>query len=132
MMKSLVIVMLFMMLPQTSRADDLQKAQTAADTSGVMSAKGQVIGPSNEPQAGVPVQIIGPPGKTIAITDKSGTWSLYNLPAGDYQVKMVGSDASNTDAVSFSVKAPTFWDKVTGGKDGSIVSPALKLDKATR
>jgi hypothetical protein len=122
----LVIVVLFMVLPQPSRADDLQKAEAPC----VMSAKGQVIGPSNEPQAGVPVQIIGPPGKTIAITDKNGTWSLYNLPAGDYQGKMVGSDASKTSpAVNFSIKAPTFWDKVTSGKESSVVSPALKLGK---
>jgi len=61
-----------------------------AEASGPAAAKGKVVGLSNEPQAGVPVQIKGPLGQTVAITDKNGTWSLYNLPAGDYKAQMIG------------------------------------------
>ena len=49
------------------------------------SAKGKVIGPNNQPQVGVPVTIEGPLGKTVAITDKSGMWSIYKLPAARLQ-----------------------------------------------
>lgn len=100
------------------------------NTSGVAAAKGKVIGSSNEPQAGVPVQIQGPLGQTVAITDKSGTWSLYNLPAGNYKVKMLGAQQPETSApVDFTVKDASFWDKITGSAQKDVVwTPEIRVE----
>ncbi len=103
------------------------KVGTAQTTDGAASAKGKVIGPSDQPQAGVPVTIEGPPGQTTAITDKNGTWSVYNLPAGQYKVKSV---IDKSAPVTFSVKESSFWDKVTGGRDTAVKSPDIKVEVA--
>jgi uncharacterized protein (DUF2141 family) len=100
----------------------------AADMSGVAAAKGKVVGSSNEPQAGVPVQIKGPLGQTVAITDKSGTWSIYNLPAGNYKAQMIGAEKSKTDPVDFTVKSASFWEKLSGTSQKDVVwTPELKI-----
>ena len=103
-------------------------AQTT-ETSGVAAAKGRVVGSSNEPQAGVPVQIKGPLGQTVAITDKSGTWSLYNLPAGNYRAQMVGAQKSKApNPVDFTVKDASFWEKISGGQKMVVWTPEIKVD----
>lgn len=94
------------------------------NTPSVKSVQGTVVGPSNEPQAGVPVQIEGPPGKTIAVTDNNGTWTLYNLPAGQYQVKAI--DAQQTAPVTFSVKEKSFWERVLGSSKNVVSSPEIR------
>jgi carboxypeptidase family protein len=106
-------------------------SQTGA--AAVASAKGKVVGASNEPQPGVPVQIKGPLGETVAITDKSGTWSLYNLPAGNYKVQMIGSQKSKpAEAVDFTVKEGSFFDKFSGNQSNVVWSPELKVDDTGR
>jgi hypothetical protein len=102
----------------------------AADTNGTAAAKGKVVGPSNEPQPGVPVKVEGPLGQTVAITDKSGTWSLYNLPAGNYKVRMIGAEKSKaTEPVDFTVKEASFWDKLSGtGQKDVVWTPDIKID----
>jgi len=101
-----------------------------AEASGPAAAKGKVVGLSNEPQAGVPVQIKGPLGQTVAITDKNGTWSLYNLPAGDYKAQMIGGQKSKTpDSVTFTGKESSFWQKLSGGSEKLVVwTPEMKID----
>jgi hypothetical protein len=105
----------------------------STDMSGGAAAKGKVVGASNEPQAGVPVQIKGPLGQTVAITDKTGTWSLYNLPAGDYKVRMVGAQNSKIpDPVDFTVKNASFWEKISGAAQKEVVwTPEIKVDNMT-
>lgn len=101
--------------------------------SGDAAVKGTVVGPSNMPQAGIPVQIVGPPGKTVAITDKNGNWSVYNLPAGDYKVQALGADkTSNANQVTFSVKETPFWRKFTGSATEIVNSPQIKLEENLR
>jgi len=103
------------------------------ETSGVASAKGKVVGPSNEPKAGVPVQIKGPLGQTVAITDKTGTWSLYNLAPGNYKVQMVGSQNSKVpDSVDFTVKDTSFWQRLSGADQKTLVwTPEIRIDSTT-
>jgi len=113
-------------------AEDRPAAGAPAQTteaSGTAAAKGRVVGSSNEPQAGVPVQIKGPLGQTVAITDKSGTWSLYNLPAGNYRAQMVGAQKSKApDPVDFTVKDASFWEKISGGQKMVVWTPEIKVD----
>lgn len=99
--------------------------QSAVAQTGVASAQGEVVGPANQPQIGVPVKIEGPPGQTTAFTDREGKWSVYNLPAGEYQVRAV---FDKSEAVTFSVKEPSFWGKMTG-KELTVRSPSIKLEK---
>jgi uncharacterized protein (DUF2141 family) len=102
----------------------LASAAQAQTSDSNASAKGKVIGPTDQPQAGVPVTIEGPLGKTVAITDKSGTWSIYKLPAGEYKVKAF---SDNSAPVTFTVKETPFWNKVMGGKDAAVYSPDIKV-----
>jgi hypothetical protein len=101
-------------------------------TSAVAFAKGKVVGPSNEPQAGVPVQIEGPLGQTVAITDKSGTWSLYNLVPGNYKVQMLGNQKSKVpDPVDFTVKDTSFWERLSGANQMVVWTPEIRINSTT-
>jgi len=101
-------------------------------TSAVAFAKGKVVGQSNEPQAGVPVQIEGPLGQTVAITDKSGTWSLYNLVPGNYKVQMLGNQKSKVpDPVDFTVKDTSFWARLSGANQMVVWTPEIRINSTT-
>lgn len=112
----------------TALAQATPQMQATPHTDGA-AAQGTVVGPGDKPQAGVPVQIVGPPGQTVAITDKNGTWSVYNLPAGSYKVKTLGWEkATDTQPVTFSVKEKSFWSKITGAVTDVIKSPDIKVE----
>jgi hypothetical protein len=112
----------------TALAQATPQMQAAPNADGA-AAQGIVVGPGDKPQAGVPVQIIGPPGQTVAITDKNGTWSVYNLPAGNYKVKpLSGEQTTATQPVTFSVKEKTFFEKITGSVKDVIKSPDIKVE----
>ena len=66
---------------------------------------------------------------TYSITDKSGTWSIYNLPAGNYKAQMIGAEKSKTDPVDFTVKSASFWEKISGTSQKDVVwTPEIKVD----
>lgn len=88
-MKTLICLSTVMLLMNVASARQPATAQTS---SGGTAATGKIVGPSNNPEPGAPVQIIGLPGQTTAITDNKGSWSLYNLPPGSYKVKVIGED----------------------------------------
>jgi hypothetical protein len=94
-------------------------------------ASGVVVGPDSKPQAGVPIVVQGPHGKTVAYTDANGKWSLYNLPPGDYQVQPVPGAAASSGPVSFTVKQPGLFDKLLGSpQQQTFTGSEIKLDKA--
>jgi hypothetical protein len=92
-------------------------------------ATGKVVGPGSQPQAGVPVMVEGPQGKTHLFTDAKGNWSLYNLPPGNYQVRPVSGAATTTQPIEFTVKEKGLLDKLFGGEQNSIRASEIKLDK---
>lgn len=130
--KLLLAVALPIVLPAAASAQTPTPTTPAtAPSAGSTAAKGTVVDPSDKPQAGVPVQIVGPPGQTVAITDKNGTWSVYNLPPGDYKVKALNAENPNSGKmVTFSVKEQSFWSKLTGSAKDTVKSPQIKLDAA--
>ena len=98
----------------------LLAAQPAsAQTGGA--ATGKVVGSNNQPLAGVPVQVLGPQGKTVIFTDAQGKWSLYNLPAGTYHVEAAG--VASTPA-EFAVKSGS----VFGGQNNYVASD-IKINR---
>jgi hypothetical protein len=106
------------------------QAQTsAAPADAAAMARGKVVGPADQPKAGIAVAIQGSQGKTVAVTDSNGTWSIYNLPAGTYTAQILHSanKATDSDLVSFTVKEKSFWDKLTGGDKAVVSAPALKV-----
>lgn len=69
------------------------------------SATGKIVGPDSKPQAGVPLEVTGPEGRTTAFTDQNGQWSLYNLRQGNYRVKPLGgSTAPGQATANFTIK----------------------------
>jgi len=97
-------------------------AQTEQPSSGGAAATGIVVGPNGQPEVGVPLKVEGPQGKTLAVTDEKGKWSLYNLAPGSYKVEIVGKGRRST--TNFDVK-PTPWYS----KDSPAVyrAPEIKL-----
>ena len=105
------------------------RAQNAAPTApGVAAATGVVVGPSAEPQVGVPVVVQGPKGVTQAFTDAKGSWRLYNLPPGEYKVKPA-TNAATDASVSFTVKEQGVFDRMFGKEPPQITTNVMKLDR---
>lgn len=98
---------------------------------GTAVATGKVVGPTAQPQVGVPVQVQGPVGKSYAFTDKDGVWSLYNLPAGDYSVQPIGTFAvGRGKIVSFTVRDPGIWTSLAGGAQAKTYkAPDIPISK---
>lgn len=104
-------------------------AAPAASTSvPAPAATGKVVGPQSQPQAGVPVIVQGPMGKTHVFTDSKGNWSLYNLEPGEYHVT-AGMAADPGDPVSFTVKQRGVFSKIFGSEPPSVTTSAIKLNK---
>jgi hypothetical protein len=104
-----------------------------ASGAGSLVATGKVVGPNEEPQAGVPVTVKGPMGKTHAFTEAKGNWSLYNLAPGKYQVQPApGTTDSADESVAFTVEDKGFFDKLFGGKQAVVLTPEIKLDREFR
>jgi hypothetical protein len=121
------------MIASVGMANAQTQPQIAASPSGMTAAKGKVVGLSDEPQSGVPVQIKGPLGETVAITDKNGTWSMYNLPAGNYQAQMVGlAKTKAAGSVQFTVKPKSFWEKIWGADQEVLWTPEMKVETAIK
>lgn len=77
-------------------------------------ATGTVVSPSGTPAANVPLQVQGPEGKTVVFTDSQGQWSLYNLPAGKYQVAPVSKSPNTEQAVQFTIQDKGVFSKFVG------------------
>jgi hypothetical protein len=92
------------------------------------SVTGRVVGRSNQPQAGVPVQVQGPLGTTHVFTDLNSNWSLYNVQPGTYAVRPAGNASSQSPAVQFTVKESGFFGKLSGSSDTKFSAPEIKLD----
>jgi hypothetical protein len=94
-------------------------------------ATGKVIGPDLKPEPGIPVQVVGPEGKkTFAFTDADGSWSLYNLAPGTYEVKPGPgwSTIATQQPINFTVKQPGFWEELFGTKsDKTFHATEMKL-----
>jgi Carboxypeptidase regulatory-like domain len=106
------------------------RAQESQTKAGSLTATGKVIGPTAQPQAGVPVTVQGPSGKTYAITDDKGAWSLYNLPAGKYEVQPFDAYKSNSNSsVTFTVKEKGLLDKWLSSEDAAYVAPEMKISR---
>jgi hypothetical protein len=106
-------------------------AAGAASPSSAMelAAKGKVVGPSSQPQPGVPVQVEGPEGKALVFTDKDGDWSLYNLPAGRYQVNTVKGFANDDQTVAFTVPEKSLASKWFSNKEAAYIAPSMTVKK---
>jgi hypothetical protein len=106
-----------------------QAQSGAASASSVTpAATGKVVGPESQPQAGVPVVIEGPMGKTHAFTDAKGDWSLYNLEPGEYNVKAATGRAAG-EAVQFTVKDRGVFGKLFGSAPTAVTTSAIKLNQ---
>jgi hypothetical protein len=98
-------------------------------------ATGKVVGPNLKPERGVPVQVLGPEGKTFAVTDENGSWSLYNLAPGTYEVKAAPGWTTSTgqQPISFTVKQSGFWEGLFGKKsDKTFFATDMKVDKDSK
>lgn len=106
-------------------------AAPAANASSIApAATGAVVGPGSQPQAGVPVIVEGPMGKTHAFTDSKGNWSLYNLEPGEYHVKAaMGSAADPGNPVVFTVKERGVFGKIFGSEPPAVTTSAIKLNQ---
>jgi hypothetical protein len=107
-------------------------AQAEQPKLGGLAATGLVVGPDGQPQPGVPLTVEGPQGKTLAVTDERGAWSLYNLAPGLYSIQpAVGQkDASRSAPVNFNVKKRSVFDSLIGTEASVYKAPAMRIDKA--
>lgn len=125
-MRTLVVGLV--LLAQAPASAQPTGAPTQQVPAGSVAATGKVLGPDAAPKAGMALQVQGPIGKTHVFTSADGTWSLYNLPAGQYEVKPVDG-ASADKSVNFTVQDAGFFDKLTGGGQKAVVAPQLTIDK---
>ena len=118
--------------PWIQIAEAQNAAAPAANVSSpAPAATGKVVGPQSQPQAGVPVIIEGPMGKTHAFTDSKGDWSLYNLEPGEYHVKpAITSSTDSGEPVTFTVKERGVFGKIFGSEPPAVTTQAIKLNKA--
>jgi hypothetical protein len=94
-------------------------------------ATGKVVDPNSKPATGVPMQVVGPKGKTFAFTDENGYWSLYNLAPGTYQVKPGWASTDTQQTINFTVQQPTLLEGLFGAKDNkTFYATEMKLDKS--
>jgi hypothetical protein len=105
-----------------------QQSAPELKASAPLVATGKVVGPNEQPVAGLPVQVQGPQGKTVVFTDAKGKWSLYNLPAGTYHVSPFAAAASVGQPVEFSVKEKGLVDKLFGGYSAAYIASDIKLN----
>ena len=83
---------------------------------GTLSATGKIIGPEQHPEPGVPVEVKGSWDKTFAVTDQNGRWSVYNLPAGKYDVAPTDAyKAPDSHGSTFTVEETSKWQNLFGG-----------------
>jgi hypothetical protein len=117
--------------PSIQTAQAQTSVAPAANTSSLVpAATGKVVGPGSQPQAGVPVIVEGPMGKTHAFTDSKGDWSLYNLEPGEYHVKAaMDSVADPSNPVAFTVKERGVFGKIFGSEPPSVTTSAIKLNQ---
>ena len=106
-----------------------EQATTKSVTSGAVSATGTVVGPTLQLEPGVPVELTGPLGKTFAVTDQNGRWTVYNLPAGQYNVQAAGSFKASESQISFTVKDPGIWRRWFGGAENTIETPQIRASR---
>jgi hypothetical protein len=118
-------------VPCIQIADAQTSAAPAANASSLApAATGKVVGPGSQPQAGVPVIVEGPMGKTHAFTDSKGDWSLYNLEPGEYHVKAaMGSVADPSNPVVFTVKERGVFGKIFGSEPPAVTTSVIKLNQ---
>ncbi len=104
---------------------------TATETTTAPAATGKVVGPDSKPQAGVPIQVTGPEGKTTAFTDVHGNWSLYNLAPGTYKIKPAASVTTTAQTpTTFTIQPSGFFKGLLGGsKNPTYYATEMKLDK---
>jgi hypothetical protein len=107
-------------------------AQAEQSKPGELNATGVVVGPGGQPQAGVSLRVEGPQGRTLAVTDIKGKWSLYNLAPGSYKVEPVGGEKNGGEAITFSVKPKQPWSLWFSQQDKNAVAyqaPVIKIDQ---
>ena len=95
---------------------------------GDLSVKGRVtVDNTNETAAGLPVLIEGASGEEMVVyTDKSGIWSAYNLPPGDYKAKIFSGEEVGDNAEpesNFTLDSQTKFPFVFQEKNVTIVDP---------
>ena len=64
-----------------------------------LAATGQALDANRQQLAGVPLQVEGPNGKNLVVTDRNGFWYLYNLPSGTYKISTMSNLYVGTFAV---------------------------------
>lgn len=123
---SLTVLSLVVATTVTAAAQQVDKKWNVGF--GSLSAKGRVVDAKSKPEPGVPVEISGPSGKVYAVTDQSGNWHVYNLPAGKYNVQAAdigrGSDSSS---VSFTIEQEGFLHRWFGGGERVKEAAEIKL-----
>lgn len=103
-------------------------AQSGSTSNHGLVATGKVVDTAQQPQAGVPVEVVGPAAKTLAVTDSKGEWSVYNLPAGTYTARPFHPSKTDDSAmVTFTVKETGFWGHLVGDRSPSR-TPTLRID----
>ena len=103
---------------------------SAQSSAPVASATGKVIGPESKPQAGIPIEVTGPEGKTTAFTDANGNWSLFNLAPGTYQVRPAVGSTTSQSPIEFTVTGKGVFGGLFGTtQSNTFRAEEMKLDK---
>ncbi|MCJ7993312.1 carboxypeptidase regulatory-like domain-containing protein [Rhizobium cremeum] len=88
---------------------------------------GVVKTPDQQPIAGVPVIVDGPAGQSVVFTDKSGRWTLYDAPAGNYSATTaIPNSNARTASVPFEIENKGFFSGfATDGSKTKIVDTLI-------